>query len=149
MLASEDINIDLSLREINQINTLVHDQNMTVEDLEKSVLAKFNLADLEDRKLSLIKLNGRDPLDHERTLKIIELRKRDLKITFYLDDILSFLLFNYNSSQSNARVENMNELSKFIYLWRILGKEKQNRYCQRERNLYQEMPTVQSKPCQH
>jgi hypothetical protein len=126
MLASEDINIDLSLREINQINTLVHDQNMTVEDLEKSILTKFNLSGSEDRKFSFIKLNGREPLDHERTLKIKELRKRDLKITFYLDDILSFLLFNYNSSQSNAKLGNLNELSKSIYLCRILGKEEQN-----------------------
>ena len=107
-----DINVDLSLREINHINTMVHDQNMTIEDLEKTILNKFNLNNVQDIKFSFIKLNGRNVLDHERSLKIKELKNKDLKITFYLDDILSFLLFNHNSDQSNVQIHNQDELSK-------------------------------------
>ena len=123
MMISEDIKIDLSLREINQLNTLVHDQNMTIEDLENSILKKFNLSNLQNRNFSFIKLNGRIPLQHEKALKIKELKMRDVKITFYLDDIISVLLFNYNSGKSTVKVENLDELSKYNYYFRISGKE--------------------------
>ena len=110
MLVSEHINIDLSLRDITQFNTLQYNEEMTVEDLETSILKKFDLSLLGEKKLAFAKLNGRNLLEEEKKLKIRDLRARNLKITFFLDEVISYLLQNYNQDKSKVIIGNNEEL---------------------------------------
>lgn len=110
MLVSDHINIDLSLREITQINTLKYNEEMTLEDLETSILNKFDCVLLGDKKLGFAKLNGRSPLEEERKLKIRDLRVKNLRITIYVDEIISYLLHNYNPNSTEVCIANNHEL---------------------------------------
>ena len=126
MLVSEHINIDLSLRDITQFNTLQYNEEMTVEDLETSILKKFDLSLLGEKKLAFAKLNGRNLLEEEKKLKIRDLRARNLKITFFLDEVISYLLQNYNQDKSKVIIGNNEELGNTFLLNRSYGSKRMN-----------------------